>query len=286
MEYFRFLSAFFIYAFVSFAQTTPQDITIDRGGILLKGKIYQASGETNFTTVIILQGFPGNEIDVLGLGNLLSLRGINVLTFNYSGTYKSQGELSWDNSQLDIQAAINFVHHPENVIKYKIDTTHIYLGGYSYGGGMALSYTASHPEIKEVFSIAGNDHGEFLREYLGNPVYRKTIDEMFEDVAVPKGQVRFKTGTQPKDFIEKGIESLSPIYDLRKCAPQLASKNILLICGWNDNMVSIEKIILPLYRSLQNEKAQDVKIISFQDNHTFKNNREEVARTIFDWLNF
>ena len=69
MKYFRILSTFLLYTYIAFAQTTPQDITIDRKGIHLMGKIYQASGGTNFNTVIILQGFPGNEMDNWSLGN-------------------------------------------------------------------------------------------------------------------------------------------------------------------------------------------------------------------------
>jgi len=78
--------------------TTPIEITIDRDGILLKGKFYMPEGTGNFLTVILLQGFPGNETDVLGIGKKLSHVGIIALTFNYSGTHTSEGEINFDNS--------------------------------------------------------------------------------------------------------------------------------------------------------------------------------------------
>ena len=69
----------------------PDDIIIDREGVKLKGEFYISASGDNSPTLILLQGFPGNESDVLGLSNIISKAGINVITFNYSGTFRSQG---------------------------------------------------------------------------------------------------------------------------------------------------------------------------------------------------
>lgn len=269
----------------SFCQElNPFDITITRDGIFLKGKIYAVEEDGLFPSVVLLQGFPGNEKDVLGIGQKLVQVGINVLTFNYSGTYKSQGEFSFDNSQKDIEAAFDFIRRPENILKYKIDTAQIILGGYSYGGGMALTYAANHPEIREVFSIAGNDHGAFMREYNRNPEMKKMIDEMFDELKAQPEKVRFAPGGTPKEIAEMKFIELNPTYDLQYCATLLAPKDILLIGGWNDQNVSIENIILPLYRALKNEKAKNIKITAFQDNHSFKNSRVELVQMIIEWI--
>ena len=155
--------------------SSPVEISINRNGIHLKGKFYNPGVSGTFPTVILLQGFPGNETDVLGIGKILSEVGYNTLTFNYSGTYHSEGEFNFDNSQKDVEAAFNFINQPENITKFKIDTTRIILGGYSFGGGMALTYAANHPEIKEVFSIAGNDHCAAIREYELNAERKKCL---------------------------------------------------------------------------------------------------------------
>jgi len=262
----------------------PLDISIDCDGIQLKGKFYTAEGTGVFLTVILLQGFPGGEIDVLGIGKKLSEVGINALTFNYSGTHKSEGEFNFDNSQKDIEAVFEFIHQSENIQKFKIDTTRIILGGYSYGGGMALTYAANHPEIKEVFSIAGNDHGAFMKEYKRNPEMQKEIDKMFDELKAQTEIVRFGPGGTAKEIAEMQIIELNPTYDLRYCAPLLVQKRILLIAGWDDHSVSIENIVLPLYHELKKEKAENIKIIAFQDNHSFKNSRDELAKTIIEWI--
>jgi len=270
---------------IFFSHASAQiDISLDRQGVLLRGKFYAAPGEGPFVTVILLHGMPGNELDVLGLGQKLSESAINTITFNYAGTHKSEGQFSFEYTLQDIGAAYEFLHQSENIEKFKIDTANIYLGGYSYGGGMAMTYAANHPEITAVFSIAGGDHGEIIREYLRNPEFAEMLDNMFEGLKVLTGPVRFAEGATPKEVAAKGIEALEPTLDLRKSAPLLAQKDILLIGGWDDNSCIIENIVLPLYRALRGANAQDVKIVAFQDNHAFRSVRTELASVIIEWI--
>lgn len=67
-------------------------------------------------------------------------------------------------------------------------------------------------------------------------------------------------------------------------APLLKEKAILIISGWDDQQVKIENNILPFYRALKKENAQNIKMFSFQDNHSFKNSRTEIAQIIVDWI--
>lgn len=277
----------FLSTALALAQNHPStmvEIIINHDGIDLKG-IFYASGDSGILpTVLLLHGFPGNETDVLELGKRLSEFGYNTLTFNYSGTYLSQGEFNFNNSQRDIEAAFTFLYLPENIKRFRIDTARIILGGYSFGGGMALTYAANNPKVLEVCSIAGNDHGAAIREYELNPDRKKILDDMFDELKNRTDMVRFGSGGTPEEMVEMKLLDSNPAYDLRYCAPLLASRDILLIGGWEDQNVSFEDRILPLYRALITAKAQKVKIRAVQDNHSFRNSREELARIIMDWL--
>jgi hypothetical protein len=112
----------------------------------------------------------------------------------------------------------------------------------------------------------------------------KMIDEEFVALAAPAGPVRFAKGALPKEIAEAGIDKLNPIYDLRKNAPYLSTKDILLIGGWDDRQVTIDQFVLPFYRALEKAKAKKVKIAAFQDGHYFNNSRAELAHTIIEWL--
>jgi dienelactone hydrolase len=81
---------------ISAQVNTVSEISFSRDEIILHGRFFKAEGTGPFTTVIILPGFPGNPTDVLSLGRMLSQNGINVITFNYCGTYQSQGEFSFE----------------------------------------------------------------------------------------------------------------------------------------------------------------------------------------------
>jgi dipeptidyl aminopeptidase/acylaminoacyl peptidase len=284
----RFLIVLLMFSTVlSFAQsqtTTPADISIDRNGVLLKGKFHIAKGTGFFPTVLLLQGFPGNETDVIGIGKILSESGINALTFNYSGTFQSQGKSNFDNSQMDIKAAFDFLHNPANIKKFNIDTAYIILGGWSYGGGMAMTYAIKHPEIKSVFTIAGVDWGEYYEEYIRNPAFKKTIDGNLEKMAGQTEIIRLAPGALPKEIAEAGIIRLDSAYFLKKSAPQLAHKDILIVCGWDDPQATVDQFILPLYRSLKKEKAENVQITALQDGHNFSKTRDELAQTIIKWV--
>ena len=263
---------------------TPIDININNNGIHLAGKLYVSEGSGTFPIIILLHGFPGNETDVIGMGKKLIEAGFNTLTFNYSGTFKSDGKFNFPNAQKDIEAAYNFIRQPGNIARFNIDTSRIILGGYSYGGGMALTYAANHPEVKEVFSLSGNDHGEFIRNYQRDTLLKKNIDAFFDKFKSDTEIVRFAPGGIPKEFLEMKIIESNPIFDLKFCAPFLAHKNILLIGGWDDMNVPIEGIVLPLYRELRKAKASNVKICAVQDNHSFIKSRDELVQIITGWI--
>ena len=277
-----------IFLLVSFADLNAQSenyekIKIERNGITLDGKIFPVDGQGPFPTVLLLHGFPGNESDVLGIGKKLQDAGIVSLTFNYSGTYRSEGEYSMEKTPLDIEAAFKFLVSPSSINTYKLDTTNITLGGYSYGGGMSLTYATRKPEIKKIFSIAGTDHGEFFRQYFGNEEFASFIDGMFEQLKAPNGPVKFETGKMPKDTTPELIAQADSTIDLRKSVPLLLDRQILLIAGIDDPVVTMESHMLPLYRTFQAQKAS-IKFVTVQDDHSFQRSRDVIAKTLINWI--
>lgn len=261
----------------------PDDISIERDNVILKGKFYRAAGEDNKPVVILLQGSPGNTYDVLGLGRLLSRSGINAMTFNYSGSHQSSGTFSFPNCQADIGATLRFLHSPEVIGKFRIDTSAIILAGYSFGGGMATAYAIKHKEITRVISIAGVDWGIFFEQYRNNPDMKSSLDASIDN-SIAAGIFRFETGYLPKD-IGSGHRILDPSYFTSRNAALLAEKDFLIICGLNDANVTMEEYILPLYNALQEANANNVQLSPFDDNHAFNHSRERVSQTICDWIN-
>lgn len=248
-------------------------------GCKIRGKFFRAKGGGSFPTMLLLPGFPGNEEDVLELGQRMSPRGVSVVTFNYQGTYRSEGDYSLRNTLTDIAGAMEYLERDDVAQKFDVDRDRVILGGYSYGGGMALAYAAGHPEIERIVSIAGTDHGEFAREYLRNPAFAEMIDVGFEALKYPDGPVRFGG----KDAVTELKQDPAP-YDLRRNAATLAGRDLLLVGGWDDPYVTIEGHVLPLYRALVAHDAAQVRIVALQDGHEFEKSRGELARIMTEWV--
>ena len=141
-------------------------ISFRRGGVLLHGTFHRAEGQGRRPTIILLPGSPGGGEDVLGLGRRFASSGWHALTFNYSGTHRSEGLSSFASSQQDIAAAYRFLREADEL---SADLDRLVLGGWSYGGGMALTYAADHPEVRAVFSLAGTSTGSSCASTSGTP---------------------------------------------------------------------------------------------------------------------
>lgn len=215
------------------------------------------------------------------MGERFSAAGFNAMTFNYRGTYRSTGKYSLKNSQEDIQAAFNYLREPTTVSTYRIDLDKLVLGGWSYGGGMALIYAANHPKVSTVFSIAGTDHGEFAREYRRNEQFSDMVDAIFEEIKKPHGPVNFSGKTAIREEL---IRNPDP-YDLLSQVDKLVDRRLLLIGGWDDPHVIFEHHTLPCYRALKELGAGHIRLEAIQDNHAFENSREQLATTITGWIN-
>jgi dipeptidyl aminopeptidase/acylaminoacyl peptidase len=261
----------------------PLEINIERDGIILSGKFYKAAGIDRRPTLILLQGSPGNQWDVLGIGRAVSEKGVNALTFNYTGTHLSQGLFSFPNCLADVSAVYRFLRDSRNIEKFGIDTSKIFLSGYSLGGGMAMTYAIKHREINSVISIAGNDWGEYFEDYMSDPAMKANFDGNLKK-AVDAGIIRFEPGKMPGEMGENWLKSTDPAFYTKNNAARLAGKNILLICGWDDSGVTMERHTLPLYRELKKNQGQTISIMAFQDDHTFGKSRLEIAQAIIKWI--
>jgi dienelactone hydrolase len=257
----------------------PIPITFKSQDSLLHGLFYQAYGNGKFPTVILCQGFPGNNTDVLGLGVNLRKQAMNALVFNYRGTWGSEGILSITNSFEDVISAIRYVKSGQAVQTFNIDTTNIAIIGYSFGGGLALLASITDTTVKRVIDIAGGDLAEVARTMQTSENYKKSIEDLLEQGISSCSFI----SVNPKEMFNDVLMDMDK-YDLVRHAQQLSCKNILLIGGWNDQMNTLEQHILPLYRALQQHETGQLEIEVFPTDHSFRNVKDLLTQKILEWL--
>lgn len=270
---------FAIFTSNTYSQITPVKIDLYSNGNKLNADFYKVSGEDKCPTLILLHGYPGGEGDQFGLGKKLSSLGINVLVFNFQGTWSSEGKFSFESSMEDIGAAIIFLNKKENIEIFNIDTSNIVIAGYSFGGAMAITAAIYNPGINRIISIAGGDESVFGRKILSDQSFRIMFEQMLKESEFPEGPVKCDT----KSYIKVWLSDLDK-YDQVKHAESLISKDILFLGGWKDYNVVLEEHILPLYRKLQELNSEKLQIQVFDTDHGFGNVRGELAITIEKWI--
>jgi pimeloyl-ACP methyl ester carboxylesterase len=266
--------------FAQLAVIDSVSLDFQSNGFRISGFIFPAAGNEPLPTVILLHGYPGGEGDLFGLGRKMCENSINAYTFNYRGTWKSEGIYLPSTSLEDVEAAIQFLKLPDIASKFLIDTSNITLIGYSYGGGFALLGSLSDISVTKVVSIAGGDLSVVAKMIEGSNEFRKVhqayLDRFMSDSTISRGY----GGRASHEWLIKHKTE----YSLLRYSKEIAQKSVFLIGGWQDKAIQLEEHILPLYRALQRNKASKLKIHVFDTDHSFKNVREQLGDLIISWI--
>jgi len=256
----------------------PIPIVFESKGANIHALFYKASGVGPLPTVILCHGFPGNNTDVLGLGERLMKEGFSALGFNYRGTWGSEGLLTNANSLEDVISAIRYVKSSFALREFSVDPSSITIIGYSFGGGMALLGSLSDPTVRRVVYIAGGNLSEVGRMMQQSDKYRRALLKDLNHLS----DLGFSS-LPAKEMVAEVFANMDK-YDLVKHAEALSYKDILIIGGWRDQANPIEHHILPLFRALQRHGAKQVQIEIFDTDHSFTNVRSQLADRIVSWL--
>jgi len=257
----------------------PVSIEFISEGACVRGKFFQSVGTTPSTTLLLVPGWPGEPNDVLDLGALLAEQGINVCIFNPRGLHPSEGFHTHANTLKDIGSALQWLRQADVQKRFGVDTTRLVLGGHSYGGGIAMIYAARDPSVRRVISIAGADFGEIARETQRNAAFAEEFRRANLSTRRPEGPAQFDFDAGLKEWVDH-----QDVYGLRENAANLADRSILLIGGWEDEQVTIDQFLLPLYRALRSAGAAKVTFLVYHTDHEFINVRQRLASDIADWL--
>ena len=265
------------------SQINPVSIDLKNNGAKLDAKFYAAGKGSSTPTVILLHGFPGNANSPYGLAERLNKNGMNILVFNYEGSFNSEGIFSWENCMNDLGAALSFLKQKNNIEQFSIDTSKIFVCGCSLGAALALSAAVHNSEIRKLIAVVGgNDLSTYLQKMKRDPGFRKDLEKRISSAGMPNGPIKGDSAYIHNYFDQ--IMSNYEYFDLIKNAEKLKNKEIFFITGWLDTTVPMEEFIIPTYRHLKNLNPEFVSIKAFETDHNFTNKRDDLANSISEWI--
>jgi pimeloyl-ACP methyl ester carboxylesterase len=229
--------------------------------------------------VLLVPGWPAVGGDVLGLGAALSAKGVHVFVIHPRGHGESGGEASFAHALEDVATAWAWLSSPEGGGSLSVNPSGLILVGYSWGGGIAMAFAARDSSVRRIASIAGSDHGVFIRRFDADPEYAALYRRGLSSTQAPQGPVRFDLD----DALEELRKSHAQ-HDLVTLAPALLDRDLLLVAAWDDEEVEIERQILPFYRVLRAGGAGSVRLVAFQDGHGFRKSRQALLEEVHRWV--
>lgn len=248
---------------------------LNSSGKQIIGSILMAAGEELHPTVIMLNGFPGNDTNA-DVAHSIRRAGFNVVNFNYRGSWGSDGDYSWNNCIEDSQVVINYFRSKEVEELYRCDTNKTILVGHSMGGFIALINMITDSELKHACSFAGFNYGlwaDFIKS--DEEIKIMSLERITESVKLLKGTT---ADTLINEMIEKHEE-----WNLLNNVEKLTKKNILLIAAKYDQLAPLQLHHSPLVTALKQTGADfEDKIINC--GHSFSDKRIELTREIINWL--
>lgn len=259
-------------------QTGPIEIEFLSQGSRVHGRVFSAPGAGLKPTVLTVPGWPGSAVDVAGLGESLPPIGVNMVMFNPRGMHASEGSFGFENTIVDIGAALDWLARDEVRQRFNVDPAKIALVGHSFGGGMVMVYAAKDKRVRRLISISGADSGEVVNGLLNDPATLKSYRALLSTPGT------FPVRVSDLDATLADLRKTGNVYALRETAPGVADRSILLIGGWEDANVTVDRTVLPYYRALKKAGAQDVTFLVYHADHWFGSVSRRLASDIRDWL--
>jgi pimeloyl-ACP methyl ester carboxylesterase len=249
------------------------EISIGNSGERINALFYIAAGRGPSPTVILLHGIPGNERN-LDVAQAVRRAGANVLFLSYRGTWGNGGLFSRANALADVATALRYLRSAESVGRYHIDVRRLALVGHSFGGWVALMGAAADPTVACVAGIDVANVGARAKLLRSDPARSATAIANAESLIAPGAPYRATSGAA----LVAEMKAHADEWDLPSHASELRSRPVLLISAVNGDEQR------DLVAALRNAKSPVLTDLNWITDHSFSNQRIQLARTIVQWL--
>ena len=237
-----------------------EELIIPIGEDSISGYALIASGNNLKETVILIQGYPGNDTN-FDIGQDIRENGKNVILFHHRGAWGSQGVYSYSNCLNDIKEIVRFLTQDEMSSKLRIKTDDFTLMGRSFGGGIALIEGSRIKSVKRIIAISTVNYGVIMKKY-------NSIDELGSFKRYMQDQIMINHDID--DFLQELLDKREE-YNIADYSDELKAKKVLLIeeSDKNEDWIS---------------QMENIEYLIIDSDHDFVNERSKLQSTILNWL--
>ena len=254
---------------------TMGELSFESGGSKLNGLMYVANGPGPHPAVVILHGYPGNERN-LDLAQAMRRAGMNVLYFDYRGTWGSGGEFSIAHALEDVAKAVERARSEEWASAYRVDPDRVALVGHSLGGFLGAITTAEDDRIACFAFLAGADLGWFGLHAHAVAGLESTLRQHMDAGGGPvQGDAR---------LVASEIVSRAEAWSVPSRAADLATRTLLLVAAARDEVAPKADHHDRVIAALRKADAKRLTEVVLDDDHVFSAHRMELASRLIDWL--
>ena len=248
------------------------ELSFESGGSRINGFIYLAQRKAPHATVVLLHGYPGNERN-LDLAQAMRRAGMNVVYFDYRGSWGSGGEFSFANAREDVANAVRWLRSPELAARYRIDPKRIALVGHSMGAWLALLAAASDSATRCAGAIEFADMARQRKRGQTDTTFMRELTSYDDWLTQPGAPLH----ADPR-ALEASLDAHASEWDLTTHARELAPRAILLL----DNDRNHDHAAL--VAALGGAGAKRLTAQVWKTDHSFSDRRIALARTVVRWL--
>ncbi len=258
---------------------TLAELSFESGGSKLNGLVYVATGPGPHPTVILLHGYPGNERN-LDLAQAVRRAGLNVLYFDYRGTWGSGGEFAITHALEDVAKAVERARSAAWASAYRADPDRVALVGHSLGGFLGAMTTAADERIAGFAFLAGADLGWMGRHAREDAGTYAGLESIFrQGMDAEGGPVHGDARRVASEMVSR-----AEAWSVPSRAAELATRPLFLVAAARDEVTPKTEHHDRVIAALRQAGAERLTEVVFDDDHVFSAHRVALATQLVDWL--
>jgi len=253
-------------------------VSFASGTAVLSGKLYQQGDGTVHPTVVLLSAYSRAAAENADIAAGVQAEGWNALVFDFSGTWGSTGEYSFDNALVDAGNVVAILRSTAGE-SWGVAGDRIVLVGRGEGGWLVLMAAARDDAIACVGALSPIDVGILGGMMAEDPTLREGL---ITETRVLAEETSMRLAMTPEAIVDDMIARADSL-GLGPLAPRLASRPLLLVgAGLDQSYPYYEQA--RLVDALTAAGATKLTTAMIDDNHRFMGSRPALVQQVRDWL--